>query len=151
MTYVLDACALIALLNNEEGKDTVDGLFTQAKTGKITLCMNIINMLEVYYGFISADGLEQANEILAPIDETPLQIIDSISQSIYREAARLKSTYSRTDSAITKSPLSLADAIGLATAISFSGIFVTSDGGFLAPEAAEHIPISWFRPPKEKK
>ncbi|WP_010253358.1 PIN domain-containing protein [Treponema primitia] len=64
MTYVLDACALIALLNEEEGKEKIDGLFTQAKAGKITLCISIINMLEVYYGFIGADGLERANEIL---------------------------------------------------------------------------------------
>jgi PIN domain nuclease of toxin-antitoxin system len=147
MTYVLDACALIALLNEEEGKDKIDDLFNQAKAGKITLCMSIINMLEVYYGFIGADGLDRANEILAPIDETPLRIIDTISQAVYREAARLKSMYKGSKS---QSPLSLADAIGLATAINLNGVFVTSDGGFMAPEAEEHAPVSWFRPPKEK-
>jgi PIN domain nuclease of toxin-antitoxin system len=147
MTYVLDACALIALLNEEEGKDKIDDLFNQAKAGKITLCMSIINMLEVYYGFIGADGPERANEILAPIDKTPLCIIDSISQPAYREAARFKSTYKGSK---TQSGLSLADAVGLATAINLNGVFVTSDGGFTAPEAEEHAPVFWFRPPKQK-
>ncbi|GHV30922.1 hypothetical protein AGMMS4952_18660 [Spirochaetia bacterium] len=109
MTYVLDACALIALLNEEEGKDEIDDLFNQAKAGKITLCISIINLLEVYYGFIGADGPDRANEILAPIDETPLRIIDTISQSVYREAARFKSMYKGSKS---QSALSLADAIG---------------------------------------
>jgi predicted nucleic acid-binding protein len=141
MTYVLDACALIALLDDEEGNNTIDELFTRAKAGEITLCMSIINMLEVYYGFISNDGLERANEILAPIDETSLQIIDFVSQPVYKEAARLKGAYN----------ISLADAIGLATAITISGVFVSSDGEFKELEAQEHAPIFWFRPPKEKK
>ncbi|GHV95794.1 hypothetical protein AGMMS50293_21140 [Spirochaetia bacterium] len=141
MTYVLDACALIALLDDEEGKDKVDELFTRAKTGEIVLCISIINMLEVYYGFIRDDGLECADKILAPIDETPLQIIDLVSQSVYKEAARLKGAYN----------ISLADAIGLATAINLNGVFVTSDGEFEEPEAKEHAPVFWFRPPKEKK
>jgi predicted nucleic acid-binding protein len=148
MTYVLDACALIALLNEEDGKDKIDDLFNQAKAGKITLCISIINMLEVYYGFINADGLGRANEILAPIDETPLRIIDTVSQPVYREAARFKSMYKDSKS---QSALSLADAIGLATAINHSGVFVTSDGGFKAPETEDHAPVFWFRPPKEKK
>jgi hypothetical protein len=50
----------------------------------------------------------------------------------------------------SQSALSLADAVGLATAINRSGIFVTSDGGFKAPEAGEHAPVLWFRPPKQK-
>ncbi|GHU67555.1 hypothetical protein FACS189447_09820 [Spirochaetia bacterium] len=102
MTYVLDACALIALLDDEEGKDKVDELFTRAKTGEIVLCISIINMLEVYYGFIRDDGLECADKIPA-------------------------------------------------TAINLNGVFVTSDGEFEEPEAKEHAPVFWFRPPKEKK
>jgi predicted nucleic acid-binding protein len=141
MTYVLDACALIALLADEEGKDNVDELFTKAQAGEITLCISIVNILEVYYGFISEDGLERADEILAPIDETPLQIIDFVFGPIYKEAARLKGTYN----------ISLADAVGLATAMNRSGVFVTADGELVQPETQEHVPILWFRPPKEKK
>jgi predicted nucleic acid-binding protein len=141
MTYILDACALIALLDDEEGKDKVDELFIRAKAGEIILCMSIINMLEVYYGFIRNDGLERADEILAPIDQTPLQIIDIVSEPVYKEAARLKGTYN----------ISLADAIGLATAINRGGVFVTADGELVESEAKEHAPLFWFRPPKQKK
>lgn len=39
---------------------------------------------------------------------------------------------------------------GLATALDMKGVFVTADGGFKAPEAEEHAPVSWFRSPKQK-
>jgi predicted nucleic acid-binding protein len=141
MTYVLDACALIALLDDENGKNKIDELFIRAKAGEITLYMSIINMLEVYYGYIRADGMEHANEILAPIGETPLQIIEFVSQPIYKEAARLKGNYK----------MSLADAVGLATAIKLKGVFVTADGELAEPENREHAPIFWFRPQKGKE
>jgi predicted nucleic acid-binding protein len=139
MTYVLDACALIALLDNEDGKDKIDELFTKAKAGEISLYINIINLLEVYYEYIRADGIEVAGKILAPISETPLKIVDLISQPIYKEAARLKGAFT----------ISLADAVGLATAINLGGIFVTSDGEFKKLETREETPLFWFRPPKE--
>jgi predicted nucleic acid-binding protein len=139
--YVLDACALIALLDDEEGKDKIDELFTKARAGEISLYINIINLLEVYYGYIRVDGIESASKILAPISETPLKIVDVISQPIYQEAARLKGAFS----------ISLADAVGLATAINFGGIFVTSDGEFKQVEPWEKAPLLWFRPPKEKE
>jgi len=37
MDYVLDACALIAFLNDEAGADTVAGLLTQSETGDVRL------------------------------------------------------------------------------------------------------------------
>jgi predicted nucleic acid-binding protein len=85
VTYVLDACALIALLDNEDGKDKIDELFVKANAGEISLYIIIINLIEVYYEYIRADGIEVAGKILAPISETPLKIVDLIrSQYIKR-------------------------------------------------------------------
>jgi PIN domain nuclease of toxin-antitoxin system len=75
MTYVFDACALIALLKGEEGKDKINALFQQAYTGEITLAMSTVNLLEVYYGFIRDEGLDEAARLLAPVYNTPLTII----------------------------------------------------------------------------
>ena len=47
--YLLDACALLAFLNDEEGAETVSGLLDQARNEKITLNMNAANLIEVYY------------------------------------------------------------------------------------------------------
>ena len=37
MNYVLDACAMIAFLNDETGADTVAGLLTQADAGTVLI------------------------------------------------------------------------------------------------------------------
>jgi PIN domain nuclease of toxin-antitoxin system len=45
MDYVLDACALIALLNDETGADTVAALITQAGIGTDRLYMSSIQVI----------------------------------------------------------------------------------------------------------
>jgi len=135
--YVLDACALVALLKRESGAEAVDGLFHQAMRGDAALSMSVVNLLEVYYGFVPDIGLTEARDMLNTIHHTPLVIIDTISQQAYHEAARLKVTYRR---------LSLADAVGVATAIELSGVFVTADHHELEIIASkEKLNFLWFR------
>ncbi|GHU48607.1 hypothetical protein FACS1894200_06020 [Spirochaetia bacterium] len=56
MTGVLDACALIAWLKKEPGVDVVDGLLDQAEDGEADLFISIVNLVEVYYGFMKDMG-----------------------------------------------------------------------------------------------
>ena len=75
--------------------------------------------------------------MLNAIGDTPLVVIDVISQKVYHEAARLKGTYRR---------LSLADAAGIATAIERGGVFVTSDHHELeVTQKKESLDFFWFR------
>jgi PIN domain nuclease of toxin-antitoxin system len=135
--YVLDACAMVAMLKGENGAKEVDDLFQQAVHGDALLSMSIVNLLEVYYGFIKDIGITETHNIMNTIQYTPLVIIDTISQGVYHEAARLKGTYHR---------LSLADAIGVATAIELSGVFVTADHHELEAVASkEMLNFFWFR------
>jgi PIN domain nuclease of toxin-antitoxin system len=136
--YVLDACALVALLKGENGAEAVDHLFQQAVQSNAALFMSIVNLLEVYYGFVSDIGLTETRNMMNIIQYTPLVIIDTISQQVYHEAARLKGTYHR---------LSLADAVGVATAIELSGVFVTADHHELEVIENKETTLNffWFR------
>jgi PIN domain nuclease of toxin-antitoxin system len=135
--YVLDACALIAVFKREDGALKVNALFEKAIIGDAFLSMSIYNMLEVYYGFIRDHGMDIANSIMLRVDEIPLKIIYDVSDFVYHEAARLKGVYHR---------ISLADAVGLATAASCSAQFVTSDHHELEIiERNESIQFFWFR------
>jgi predicted nucleic acid-binding protein len=139
--YVLDACALIALLNEEEGKDKVKNILKRTIDEKETLVyISAVNLIEVYYCYIRELGKDDALEILKKIYAAPIVVVETIPKAVYLEASRLKGTYS----------ISLADAIGLATAINLKGVFVTGDGELTEPETKEHAPIFWFRPPKQK-
>ena len=65
--YLLDACALLAFLNDEEGAETVSGLLDQAKNRELTLNMNVANLIEVYYDCIRVVGSDRADAIIQKI------------------------------------------------------------------------------------
>jgi predicted nucleic acid-binding protein len=141
MIYAFDSCALIALLNEESGKDAVKKILQQAIDEEETIIyMSAVNLVEVYYAYIRELGKEGAHKILEKIYAAPIEIVEALPEPVYLEAARFKGTYK----------MSLGDAIGLASAIHLKGVFITGDGEFKEPEAAEHAPIHWFRPPKTK-
>ncbi|MDR2898090.1 MAG: PIN domain-containing protein, partial [Spirochaetaceae bacterium] len=57
MTYLLDACALIALISAEKGSTTVRDLLEGAEYSGDTIFMCRINLLEVYYGILKDFGI----------------------------------------------------------------------------------------------
>jgi PIN domain nuclease of toxin-antitoxin system len=141
MDYVLDACAVLAFLNDEEGADLVEDLLNRKTTGEISLSMSIVNLLEVYYNELRDKDADIAQVVLDMVQHYSITVIDRISNFIFREAARLKVTYK----------MSFADAIGLATRAELSGIFVSSDPSELEVlENSEQIPFLWL-PPRPKK
>jgi len=65
----------------------------------------------------------------------PIQVVSIVSETIFQHSSMLKAHYK----------CSIADAIGLATAIELSGKFVTSDHHELeAVEENESIPFLWL-------
>ena len=136
--YILDACAVLAFFDGEEGAVTVRGLLDQARNHEVTLTMNAANLIEVYYDRIRVAGKEQADAVIQDIYETfPVSIIETLNPAIVREAARLK--------AVGK--MSFADTILVATARCIGATIVTCDHVELEPvERQEHIPFLWIRP-----
>jgi predicted nucleic acid-binding protein len=138
--YCLDACALIAFLNDEDGSDMVDDLLDKAEKGKISLFMSKVQLLEVYYDRIYTAGIEVAKERVLSILAEPITIVDIINDNVLYEAGRFKTSYN----------MSLADSIGVATTRDLGATFVTSDHSEL--EAVEqHEPISFLWLPARPK
>ena len=136
MNYVIDACALIAFLNDEAGADTVTELLTRAETGIDRLFMSGIQVLEVYYDRIYIKGSGYADAFLESLYTSPIVVLSEIPHDVIREAGRLKTTYS----------ISLADSIACATALCMNFPLVTSDHAELAViERQEPIQFYWFR------
>ncbi|GHV60664.1 hypothetical protein AGMMS49587_02740 [Spirochaetia bacterium] len=90
MIYVLDACAIIALIKEEPGAGVIQNLIEQAIDGEITLCMNMVNLIEVHYGFFRDRGKEAADVILDHIYKMPIQFHPMIDEKIFYEASRIK-------------------------------------------------------------
>jgi len=141
MHYILDACALLAFLNDEEGAEKIEDLLNQSAVSDVSVSMSIINLFEVYYSELRDKGAEIAQIVLDMVQHYSIKIIDTISEQVFREAARMKAAHK----------MSIADCIGLATAIELSGQFVSSDHHELEAIASnlrlanEPSLIFWFR------
>jgi len=134
--YVLDACAMLAVLAKEQGADKVAEFYKKAAYGEITLIMNKLNLLEVYYDLYRAYGKESADSFLDEIKQSPITVNHEISDEIFMEAGKLKASYR----------ISLADAVALAQAVVSNGALLTSDHHeFDIIETKEDISFVWIR------
>jgi PIN domain nuclease of toxin-antitoxin system len=133
--YVLDACALIAVLNGEPGAEIVKPLLDACEAHEITIHMSAVQVLEVYYDRIYMGGQKLADEFLATFYKSGV-IIDPYTELDISQAGHYKTSYD----------LSLADAICLATASNYAAIVITSDYEFDPVEKSEHLSFLWTRP-----
>ena len=135
-TIVLDACALLALLEDEPGADKILEVYDRAVSGEVALVMNTLNLLEVYYALYRGHGKEQAGLFFEEIKRSPVFIKNEISEGVFVEAGRLKASYK----------ISLADSIALAEASVSGGALLTADHHeFDIIEQKERIAFHWFR------
>lgn len=134
--YVLDACALLALINNEQGADRVEAVIREALIGDVEVYMNKINVYEVYYGIYRVEGQTKADETYRLIQKQPINIVDIFSDDVFTEAAKLKSKYK----------MSLADSIALGEAVVRNAALLSSDHHeFDVIEQQESIKFDWIR------
>jgi predicted nucleic acid-binding protein len=134
--FILDACALIALLANEPGAENVIKIIQNAIDGNIIVKINQINLLEVYYDLCKTYGQNEANKALETIKKFPIEIIVGLSDEVFKKAGQIKSKYK----------IPLGDAIAMAECKINDGILVTSDHKDFEPiEKVENVKINWFR------
>jgi len=134
--FILDACALLAVLAMEKGAENIRDLFQKTVDRQVILMMNKFNFLEVYYKIYRAYGKTEADNLLKTMEQMPIIIKDTLTNEILKEAGRLKSKYK----------LSLADSIAIAESIINKGSLVTADHHEIEPiEVAEKINVTWFR------
>jgi predicted nucleic acid-binding protein len=135
--YVFDACALIALFNDEDGADVIERLLAEASAGECFISMNKFNLFEIYYGYLVANGDEFAEKILDMVKDSVISISDRFTDELMREAGKAKQVHTR---------MSLADSMALAQAKANGATLVTSDHHELdVVEQAGTISFLWFR------
>jgi predicted nucleic acid-binding protein len=135
MNYVLDACAVIAFLDGEQGDDTVQDLLERAEAKEITVYIHTVNLLEVYYDRLYRTP-DLADEILDTLYASPIVILDTVSSALIREAGKMKRLYKP----------SLADSFALAAALLMRAALVTADHHDLdSIESQVSIPFLWIR------
>ena len=135
MHYLFDACAVLAFINGEFGREKVLDLLDKAKAGTVRLSMSIVQLLEVYYNCIYIGGEDEARAAVASLLAEPITIIEAVSYPIMYEAGRFKTTYS----------MSLADSIASATAKCFNAVLITKDSELQRAEEAGEFSVLWLK------
>jgi len=131
-SYVLDACALIAFFNEEEGADIVENVLLHHD-----LClMSIINVYEVCYDAAKIAGVDEGIKIYDEIQQMPIKIIKVIGKELLKEAMYFKANYK----------ISVADSFALGLAKVNQAALVSGDHHeFDIIEKAGELKFNWFR------
>ena len=132
----MDACALIASMAGEAGAENVHKILNKALYGELTIKMNKINLLEVYYDVYKIYGKTEAHKFLEDIKNIPIKINKEITDGVLEEAGRFKVMYK----------ISLADSIVLAeTKINNASIITADHHEFDIIEKTENMNFFWIR------
>lgn len=130
---VLDACALIAFLNDEPGAEVVTAILQDISSVE----MSAVNLLEIAYDSIRRSGDPQAGrELLDVVYQLPIRIHWQIDDEVFQHAARFKASCR----------ISLADSFALALAETLNAAVVTTDHHEFDPlEAKGSARFIWIR------
>jgi predicted nucleic acid-binding protein len=97
--YVLDTSALLTVLNNEPGVETVLGILEAARSRGVRVYLPFMALMELEYLSLRQRSREATQGILTLVEAWPVEIEES-SREWRHEAARVKASAS----------ISLADA-----------------------------------------
>jgi PIN domain nuclease of toxin-antitoxin system len=130
--FILDACAVLALLREEQGMDIARNVIeSDAET-----LLHAVTFLEIYYNLTNELGIDSADLFFEQITQTKIKIIYEITEDTIKQAGYFKSNYK----------ISLGDSFVLATAKLCNAKIVSSDHHELdVIEKSENMKFLWIR------
>ncbi|MBU0479664.1 MAG: type II toxin-antitoxin system VapC family toxin [Proteobacteria bacterium] len=91
-TYVFDSYAILAFLEDEPCAGMVEKALREVLQGKARGALCMINWGEIYYIVMREQGVEKAGEVVALLDQYPLELI-SADRGLTLAAATFKGKY----------------------------------------------------------
>jgi len=133
MSFIFDACALIAYLRDETGADVLEEILLDPEQ----ICLvHAINLCEVYYDFLRISSGVVAQEAVQDVLSMGLILHEDMDRAFWQAAGKLKARHR----------LSLADCFALAFTQRINGTLLTSDHHEFDPiDQAGICEIHFFR------
>ncbi len=129
--YILDSYAMLAYLGGEAGEGRVKEILHNTSLGKSRALMSLINLGEVVCITERERGLAKAQEVLAIVEQMPIEILP-VGYETVLAAAHIKAQY----------PVAYADAFAITAAQSHEGVVLTGDPEFNAVK--DIVRIEWI-------
>ena len=117
--YVLDACALLRLAQDEPGADQVEEILRTDQARECRVLLHQMNLGEVVYRIGKGFGWTIAGRKQAEIGLLPIETV-AFSNDMFWAAVKLKAHY----------PMSYADCFAAALAMQHKAVLLTSDPEF---------------------
>jgi predicted nucleic acid-binding protein len=130
-TYVLDANAVLDLIEAGPGFGKVEQLLQSALQNQVSILISVLNWGEVFYLLWQRRGEETARQTIAKLLRLPLQIV-AVDFLQAMQAGEFK--------AVHKIPF--VDCVAAALAVLNQAVLVTSDRDF--EKLGRHFPVLWI-------
>ena len=130
--FVLDTFALLAYLRDEPAAARIEKVLGEAGDEKCRLFASIINIGEVLTITERKGGVSKAQDILALIQQLPIEILTADEQAVLT-AAHIKANHA----------LSYADSFAVAAAIRENAVLLTGDTEFECVE--QLVKVEWLK------
>jgi len=130
-TYVLDASAVLDLLENGPGAERIEKILAAAERQDTAVAMSVMNWGEVFYNVWQHHGEEAARRAIADLSRLSLEIIP-VEQDQALKAGEIKALHK----------LSFVDCIAGALAELRNSILVTADRDF--QKLGRRIQVLWI-------
>ena len=131
-TYVFDASALFAFLQQKPGAHKVGDLLKEAMRGRAAIFMSAVNYGEVYGVILRGHGPERTRATMSAVQPLPISFVDATPQRAFR-AAEVKAKFK----------LYYVDSFAAALALEQKGTLVTSDSDFR--RLGHSFPVVWLK------
>lgn len=120
--YTLDACAVIAMLYDEIGSDSINEIFVQAANSQVEMAMHNVNVAEVYSIIHKKEGRDNARNALERLNRSPIRFVSAMDENFLNVLATIRAKYKThfTDSFVIATNQALAQG----------GTILTSDRDF---------------------
>lgn len=130
-TYVLDASAVLDLLENGPGAARVEQIFAAADKQENAVSMSVLNWGEVFYNVWQHHGEEAARSAIAGLSRLPIEIV-AVDQEQALKAGEIKALHK----------LSFVDCIAGSLAELRNSTLVTADRDF--QKVGRRIRVLWL-------
>jgi predicted nucleic acid-binding protein len=117
MTRVLDASAVVCWLRDEEGSDRIADMLEESEQK----LLHVVNLLEVGYIVFRKAGIS-FQIVLERLVAAGVEFVRELDDTTLARAVDLK---------LSQAPISLADAVAVAVAVTRGATLVTTDHGEL--------------------
>lgn len=131
-TYVFDASALFAFVQDKPGAPRVDQILKDAMRGHARVFMSAVNYGEVYDRILRDHGPDRAVAAMSVVGQLPVELLDATPSRAF-QASDVKAKYR----------LYYVDSFAAALAIEHKATLVTSDSDFR--RLGHTLPILWLK------